>query len=104
LSYRRRPPEPDDYLSLENYLQRMMPQVPPRADFVVGLRQRLLNMPVNQNWLPTAFFFIVLILAGVVSGLILIATSLRALVTVFATLGLIYRYRSSSKGGSAQSA
>ena len=89
---------------LEDYLQKMMPQVFPREDFVATLRQRLLNMPIQRHWLPTAVLFIVITLAGLVSGLILIATSIRALITIFATLGLIYKVRTSSRGSSSASA
>ena len=88
---------------IENYLQSMLPKVAPREDFVVSLRQRLLNMPIQRHWLPTAVLFLVITLAGLVSGLILIATSIRALVTIFATLGLIYKVRTSSRGSSSPS-
>lgn len=86
-----------NYQQLEAYLQGMLPQVSPRQDFVASLRQRLAEMPARRGWLPTALLFIMITLAALVSGLVLLATSLRALVTIVATLSLIYKLRSSSK-------
>jgi len=87
----------ESYDSIEEYLQEMLPMVFPREDFVVSLRQRLMNMPAQRHWLPTVLFFIMIGMAGLVSGLILIATSLRALVTIAATVGLVIKLRSPSK-------
>jgi hypothetical protein len=95
--------ENESYGNIEEYLQEMLPMVFPREDFVVSLRQRLMNMPAQRHWLPTVLFFIMIVMAGLVSGLILIATSLRALVTIAATLGLVYKLRSPSKGSSSPS-
>ena len=94
----------DSYDHIERYLQEMLPMVFPREDFVVSLRQRLLNMPAQRHWLPTVLFFIMIGMAGLVSGLILIATSLRALLTIAAAVGLVFRLRSPSKGRSSPSA
>lgn len=93
----------EGYDSIEEYLQEMLPMVFPREDFVVSLRQRLMNMPAQRHWLPTVLFFIIIGMAGLVSGLILIATSLRALVTIAATVGLVLRLRAPSKSGSSPS-
>lgn len=93
----------ESYDSIEEYLQNMLPMVFPREDFVVSLRQRLMNMPAQRHWLPTVLFFIMIGMAGLVSGLILIATSLRALVTIAAAVGLVIKLRAPSKSGSSPS-
>lgn len=100
----RMPIENENYSSLEEYLQLMLPIVSPREDFVNSLRQRLRDMPAQKHWLPTVMFFFLITLAGLVSGLILVATSLRALLTIAAGVGLVYKMRSSPKTGSSPSA
>lgn len=99
----RKPIENDTYSSIERYLQEMLPIVSPREDFVSSLRQRLKDMPAQKHWLPTAKFFFLITLAGLVSGLILIASSLRALLTIAAAVGLFLKIRSSPKTGSSPS-
>jgi hypothetical protein len=103
MSRTRKSIENDSYDSIEQYLQEMLPMVFPRQDFVVSLRQRLMNMPAQRRWLPTVLFFVLIGLAGLLSGLILIATSLRALVTIAAAVGLVLRLRSPNKRGSSPS-
>ena len=96
----RQPTESENYAYIEAYLQEMFPIVLPREDFVSSLRQRLKDMPAQRHWLPTVLFFFLITLAGLVSGLILIATSLRALLTILAGVGLFYRIRTAPKTAS----
>lgn len=99
----RKPSESENFDGIEQYLQDMLPMVFPREDFVASLRQRLQDMPAQKRWMPTVVFFILITLAGLVSGLILIAASLRALLTVLAALGLLIKIRSSPKARSSPS-
>ena len=83
-----------DVAELEIYLQSSLYPVQPRPVFINTLKKQLLTKPLdgicfdNQESADMLNYFL-LAVAGVVSGMVLVAAGARAVLTVLATFGIL---------------
>ena len=91
---RRRKEDDYDLEQLESYLQSTLITVEPRPAFVQGLKLRLLEAPLDEPLAGGTFSYALLAMAGIVSGVVILATSIRATVTILGAFGLIRSMRS----------
>jgi hypothetical protein len=103
MNRKRGQPGSEMVFDLEGYLDQMLPRVTPRPDFITSLRDRLLNNPPPPQSLPLVVLYLALAAAGLISGVILIATGLRALMTLLAALGFLQTYRANPQAKDAPS-
>ena len=83
----------DEAEKLEKILQLSLSPVAPRPAFVDDLKGKLLNSPAAKRTAFNVLQLSILTAAGLLSGVIIIATGIRATVTLLAALGLIRRIR-----------
>ena len=73
----------------EKYLGERLAPIKPRPEFVPGLREHLLQLPtVRTN--RDVKSYIPFIVAGVLGGLIILVTGVRATVSILASLGVLH--------------
>lgn len=87
---------------IENSLRSTLRAVEPGADFVAELRARLVSQALLETKHPLNFRSLLYVFAGFMGGLILIATGVRALITLLATVGLIRHLRGQKAAIAAQ--
>ena len=75
--------------SLEKYISAALHPIEPRPSFVAGLKDRLIMAPADQENNNEVAQFAILGLAGVLSGLIIFITGVRATVAILGALGLL---------------
>jgi hypothetical protein len=78
---------------VENSLRTTLRAVEPRANFVADLKARLVSQALVESKQPLAFRSGLYIFAGFLGGVILIATGVRALLTILVTFGVIRHMR-----------
>ena len=88
---------------MEGYLEAALYPVDPRKVFVGDLKSRLINAPVVEITSAEVVQYALLGLAGILSGLIIIITGIRATITILSALGVLRHARSQAgqKGASA---
>ena len=96
--WRKKPPEKEITL-LETLLDAIYQPVEPKPFFVSDLKARLMGAPIPVRTAPTRRQLAMLAVAGVVSGVIILVTGLRAAVTVLVALGIL-RQMKGQMGGS----
>ena len=82
---------------LEEKISATLRPIKPKAGFVEDLKARLINnenLVIDQPGILRYGFFI---FAGIFGGVLLIATSIRAIFTLFVTLGVIKHLRTQSR-------
>ena len=83
---------------LENSLSATLRPVQPRPGFVTDLKARLISNALSIDDRPRVLRYGLYIFAGIFGGVLLIATSMRAVFTLLITLGVIKHFRSQAKG------
>ena len=91
-SYRRQIPERDLY-QMENRLGAVLHGVSPRPDFVSSLHNRLVSEPVQARNNALVFQYVILSLAGVVSGVLLIIAGARMINSLLSLMGAVEQVR-----------
>jgi len=86
----------EDILGIEDYLYSALYPVNPSSTFVQSLRSRLMDAPEPVNRSKEIMQYSLLGLAGVLSGIIIIVTGIRATVTILGALGLLRQARNRS--------
>lgn len=82
--------ESDQSTDIESLLESSLHPVKPRSDYVRELKERLKRVTPRPKFvLPKKFQYVVLGIAGFVSGIVLLLTGIRVIVTLLATLGII---------------
>jgi ribose/xylose/arabinose/galactoside ABC-type transport system permease subunit len=74
---------------LESNLREIFQPVVPTTDFVAGLKKSLLRYPRWKIALPGMLKSIMLVSAGLLSGLIILVTGIRAIVTILGTFKIL---------------
>jgi len=74
---------------LESNLREILQPVVPTADFVVDLKNHLLRYPRWKIALPGMLKSIMLVSAGLVSGVLILVTGIRAIVTILFTFKIL---------------
>jgi hypothetical protein len=74
---------------MENYLGAALHGVSPRPDFVSGLHQRLISEPVRARNNALVFQYVIISLAGIVSGVLLILAGARAVSSLRGWVGVV---------------
>ena len=87
---------------VENSLRSTLRAVQPRPAFVADLKARLVSQALVENKHPLNFRSVLYIFAGFMGGLIIIATGVRALITLLATVGVIRHLRGQKAAMAAQ--
>jgi hypothetical protein len=85
---RRQIPERDLY-QMEYRLGAALHGVAPRPDFVSSLHNRLVSEPVRARNNALVFQYVILSLAGILSGVILIVAGARAVNSLLSFLGVV---------------
>jgi hypothetical protein len=79
-----------DFVEFEGYLNSVFQPIHPRVAFVGNLKEQLMVAPIPEdNEAVNVMQYFFLAVAGVLSGLVLVAASVRAVVTILATLRLL---------------
>lgn len=89
----RRQIDDHEVSEIEAYLDAALHPVDPRTSFVVDLRKRLMQEPNYEKRPNLTARYAILGFAGVISGLILFVTGLRAILTLLGALGLLRQSR-----------
>ena len=74
---------------LESNLREILRPVVPSQDFVADLKKRLLRYPRWKIALPAMLKSIMLVSAGLISGLIILVSGMRAIVTILGTFKIL---------------
>lgn len=74
---------------LESNLREILQPVVPTQDFVADLKKRLLRYPRWKIALPGMLKSIMLVSAGLFSGVIILVTGIRAIVTILGTFKIL---------------
>ena len=74
---------------LESNLRVILLPVVPSLDFVTDLKKHLLRYPRWKIALPGMLKSIMLVGAGLISGVIILVTGIRAIVTIFGTFKIL---------------
>jgi hypothetical protein len=82
---------------LELYLDAALHPIQPRSSFVTDLKTRLQQEPIPVSNSNQVVQYAILGLAGVVSGLIIFVTGLRATVTLLGAIGILRHAKSRGK-------
>ena len=83
---------------LENSLSATLRPVQPHPGFVTDLKARLISNALSIDDRPRVLRYSLYIFAGIFGGVLLIATSIRAIFTLLVTLGVIKHLRSQARG------
>lgn len=83
----------DELSGIESYLQNLLKPVTPRPKFVSGLGERLLQTPIPPARWVTFLGYTALISAGLISGAIILATGVRAVLAVIGALGVAHQIK-----------
>jgi len=83
----------EDILGIEDYLYSALYPVNPSSTFVQSLKSRLMDAPEPVNRSKEIMQYSLLGLAGVLSGIIIIVTGIRATVTILGALGILRQVR-----------
>jgi hypothetical protein len=94
--------DPTEAELLENSLRSTLRAVEPGADFVAGLKARLVSQALVETKNPLNFRSVIYVFAGFMGGLLILATGVRALITLLATVGLIRHLRGQKAAMAAQ--
>ena len=85
----------EDYSDIEDRLEDTFWQVSPRETYVGELHRKLLqqmqNLPASSTL--SALHVVVVLLAGVLSSFLIVALSIRVVLTLLTAIGLLYQYR-----------
>jgi hypothetical protein len=86
----RRNLDNQEMAALEAYLGGALQQVAPRSEYVAGLKQRLVNdsLPREVKRSQQMRRYMPLIIAGVLGGIVLLVTGVRAIVTLLSSMGV----------------
>ena len=76
----------DDLADLEAYLEATLNPITPRPAFVNSLGIRLMEATFSEPSVPQYVFLAV---AGVISGIIIVVTGIRAAITILGALGIV---------------
>jgi hypothetical protein len=87
-TYRRQIPDWELY-QMEDRLGAALHGVPPRPDFVSSLHRRLVTEPVQARNNAMVFQYVVLSLAGIVTGVVLILAGARAVNSLLSLIGVV---------------
>ena len=80
----------DHGVEIESLLESSLNPVNPRSDYIHELRERLNRVTPRPKFiLPKRFQYIILGIAGFISGVVLLLTGIRAITTFLATMGMI---------------
>ncbi|MFC2052768.1 hypothetical protein ACFLV7_00500 [Chloroflexota bacterium] len=74
---------------LESNLREILQPVVPSQDFVADLKKRLLRYPRWKIALPGMLKSIMLVSAGLISGVIILVSGMRAIVTILGTFKIL---------------
>lgn len=78
-----------NFQELESNLREILQPVVPTTDFVVDLKKRLLRYPRWKITLPGMLKSSMLVSAGLFSGVLILVTSIRAIVTILGTFKIL---------------
>jgi hypothetical protein len=88
---------------LESNLREIFQPVVPTTDFVAGLKKSLLRYPRWKIALPGMLKSIMLVSAGLLSGLIILVTGIRAIVTIFGAFKIFRQIKTQKQVSATQS-
>lgn len=80
-----------EVLRVERRLGDMLREVPPRQAFVSNLRNRLAKETIPRRSNTQIVQYILLSLAGILSGAMLMIAGIRAMVTLLGLLGILHQ-------------
>jgi hypothetical protein len=83
----------DEFEELEACLKSVMRPVEPRSAFISALKVRLLNNHTNKRITPRFLQYSALLVAGLISGVIIVVTGVRATIAILGALGLLRNVR-----------
>jgi hypothetical protein len=83
----------EEVLFLEKALYTTLQPIQPRQSFISDLKARLVADSKNVDIRPMLLRYSLFIFAGIFGGVLLIATSMRALFTLLVTFGVIKHLR-----------
>ncbi len=83
-----------DLKALEKKLREYLQPIPPRAEFVTGLYNRLITADVSdpQHSLSGNTSKRLLVAGGIIGSILLVITSIRGLISLLGVLGLLVQY------------
>ena len=94
---RRRKIDTQEFVELEVNLDNALIPVKPRSAFVSGLQGRLLSLPEPQlPAMPSAIQYLLLGFVGVLGGVLIILTGIRATLTLLGAIGILSQLKKRS--------
>ena len=82
-----------NFQELESSLRKILLPVDPSPDFVADLKTSLLRYPRWKIALPGMLQSIMLVSAGLISGVMILVTGMRAIVTIFGTFKILRQFK-----------
>ena len=95
--WRRSKLSEQENLRMESYLEAALHPVSPQPAFMEDLKTKLLQAPAYERKVNEVATIALLGLAGVLSGLIIFVTGIRAVVTILGALGVLRNARGQVK-------